>query len=122
MVTAFATKNSLVLGKIKTNEKSNEITAIQQFDIKGCLITIDAMGCQKEIATNIVDNGGDHLLALKRNQRKLHDAVLNTSSPMTIEEQHGRLDVREYYVFDAEKLSKQFPEWAGLKTVGVTIG
>ena len=134
MVTAFATKNSLVLGQIKTNEKSNEITAIpkllQQLDIKGCLITIDAMGCQKEIATNIVDNGGDYLLAVKRNQRKLHDAVkeqlsdvvLNTSSPMTVEEQHGRLDVREYYVLDAEKLSKQFPEWAGLKTVGVAIG
>ncbi|MGI2856516.1 ISAs1 family transposase, partial [Shewanella algae] len=79
MVNAFATENNVVLGQIKTQSKSNEITAIPALlnllDIKGCLISIDAMGCQTNIAEKIVESGGDYLLALKGNQKELHDAV-----------------------------------------------
>ena len=61
--------------KVKTEEKSNEITAIpellEMLDVKGCIVTIDAMGCQKKIAANIVDKGGDYVLALKGNQGTL---------------------------------------------------
>ncbi len=72
MVSAFASANGVVLGQIKTEEKSNEITAIPELldllELKGCLVSIDAMGCQKDIAYKIVDKGADYLLAVKANQ------------------------------------------------------
>lgn len=79
MVSAWAAENNLVLGQVKTEEKSNEITAIpkllQVLALKDCLVTIDAMGCQKTIAETIVDRGGDYLLAVKDNQPKLKEAI-----------------------------------------------
>ena len=75
MVSAFSTENNLVLGQVKTEGKSNEITVIPA---KGCLISIDAMGCQTETAQGIIDKGGDYLLALKGNQGKLFQAVKET--------------------------------------------
>lgn len=79
MVSAFAAENRLVLGQVKTDAKSNEITAIPELlallDIKGCLVSIDAMGCQTEIASTIIKGGGDYLLAVKGNQPTLHNAV-----------------------------------------------
>jgi len=79
MVSAWASTNYLVLGQVKTDEKSNEITAIPELllglELKGCLVTIDAMGCQKKIAKVIVDQEADYLLAVKDNQPKLHQAV-----------------------------------------------
>ncbi len=84
MVSAWATENNLVLGQVKTAEKSNEITAIpellQSLALKGCLVTIDAMGCQKTIAQTIVDREGDYLLAVKDNQPKLKEAIEATLS------------------------------------------
>ncbi len=78
-VSAWAAENHLVLGQIKTDEKSNEITAIPQLlqllDINGCIVTIDAMGCQKAIAEQIIDQKADYLLALKGNQSGLLEAV-----------------------------------------------
>jgi predicted transposase YbfD/YdcC len=72
MVSAWSVENGLVLGQIRTKEKSNEITAIPALltllDIKDCIVTIDAMGCQTEIAQKILDGGGDYVLALKGNQ------------------------------------------------------
>ncbi|HBT8413173.1 TPA: ISAs1 family transposase, partial [Klebsiella pneumoniae] len=72
MVSAYAAANKLVLGQIKTDAKSNEITAIPDLlallDIKGCLVSIDAMGCQTEIAETILQQSGDYLLAVKGNQ------------------------------------------------------
>ena len=72
MVSAWATRNTLTLGQVRTEEKSNEITAIPQLlnllDLQGCIVTIDAMGCQREIAQQIVDGGADYLLAVKENQ------------------------------------------------------
>ena len=79
MVSAWATKNELVLGQVKVDEKSNEITAIPKLleilDISGCLITIDAIGTQTNIAEKIIDQGGDYLLAVKKNQGQRNNFV-----------------------------------------------
>jgi len=79
MVSAWATSNRMVLGQVKVNEKSNEITAIPELlsrlDLSGCLVTLDAMGCQVKIAQQIVDQGGDYLISLKGNQSNLHEDV-----------------------------------------------
>ena len=75
MVSAWSAQNRVVLAQVKTEEKSNEITAIPRLlellQLKGCMVTIDAMGCQKEIAKKIVDGGADYLLAVKENQPTL---------------------------------------------------
>lgn len=79
MVSAWAQQNSLVLGQVKVDEKSNEITAIpkllERLDITGAIVTIDAMGCQKKIAEQIIQRGGDYVLSLKGNQGSLLDDV-----------------------------------------------
>ncbi len=79
MVSAWAGKNSMVLGQVKVDQKSNEITVIPELldliAIEGCIVTIDAMGCQKAIAKKIVDNGADYVLAVKRNNAKLYESL-----------------------------------------------
>ena len=134
MVSAFASANGMVLGQVKTDTKSNEITAIPELlallDMSGCLISIDAMGCQTDIAAQIVDHGGDYLLAVKGNQETLHRAVREAMAPLaregshqaTIEQSRGRTELREYHVMPAGEIVKQFPTWKGLNTLGVAIG
>lgn len=135
MVSAFATESGMVVGQLKTDSKSNELTAIpeliQLLDIKGCLVSIDAIGCQKDIAAAIIENGGDYLLAVKGNQKTLANAVHEeladcitikpTVGDVQVEQQHGRIEVREYHVLPATRLAQEFPEWKGLKTLGVAI-
>lgn len=131
MVSAFATANGVVMGQIKTDEKSNEITAIpallKMLDIRGCLITIDAMGCQKDIAETITNKGADYLLALKTNQELLHKAVVSAfrqaklTADTQIEKGHGRIEAREYYILDATDIANEFPQWKGLRTIGMAI-
>ena len=130
MVSAFATANGVVMGQIKTDAKSNEITAIPELlnllDLKGCLITIDAMGCQKDIAQTIVNKGADYLLAVKDNQRKLHNAIKEAfrgvkPASLEMEKAHGRIEAREHYVLDASELAKEFPEWPGLKSIAMAV-
>ena len=79
LVSAWASANTMTLGQVKTEEKSNEITAIPRLlellDLHGCIVTIDAMGCQREIAEQIVDAGADYVLAVKDNQGRLYDDV-----------------------------------------------
>ena len=79
LVSAWASANTLTLVQVKTEEKSNEITAIPRLlellDLHGCIVTIDAMGCQKDIAQGVVDGGADYVLALKENQGQLHEDV-----------------------------------------------
>ena len=79
LVSAWASANTLTLGQVKTAEKSNEITAIPQLlpmlELKGCIVTIDAMGCQQEIAQGILDRGAGYVLALKENQGQLYEDV-----------------------------------------------
>jgi predicted transposase YbfD/YdcC len=131
MVNAFASENNVVLGQIKTQSKSNEITAIPalltMLDIKGCLISIDAMGCQKEIAEQIIDSGGDYLLALKGNQKELYDAVREAlagavnQEVICLEKAHGRCEARAYHVMEADSLTDSFREWKELKSIGVAL-
>lgn len=132
MVSAFSTANGVVLGQLKTHSKSNEINAIPELlkllDIKGCLISIDAIGCQKEIAKSIIAHGGDYLLAVKNNQPKLADAIrkafvdpLKTTN-VAIEHGHGRLEAREYYVLKIEDDLEPFSSWPNLRSIGVAVG
>lgn len=135
MVSAFSTANGVVMGQIKTEQKSNEITAIpallKLLDIKGCLVSIDAMGCQTKIAADIVGQGGDYLLAVKMNQDHLFKAVKKALSHRikeadlehaASEKGHGRYELRDYHVLPAGDLATQFPEWVGLKSIGIAIG
>lgn len=99
MVSSFSTANSVVMGQVKKNEKSNEITAISELlnmlDVKDKLITIDAMGCQKDIAELICKKEGDYLLAVKSNQGKLYHAFENNLSV-------GKLDGLELDTYSTE--------------------
>lgn len=134
LVSAFASEAGIVLGQIKTQEKSNEITAIPELlewlDVRGALITIDAMGCQKAIAEKIIDKGGDYLLALKGNQGNLHDDVrlhfehpdvsslANMATTETYDKGHGRVEVRRCRVSQAiDWLRQRHPEWIGLNSI-----
>ena len=137
MVSAFSAANELVLGQIKINEKSNEITAIPELlellEIRGCLVTIDAMGCQRDIAKKIVNKNANYLLAVKGNQPKLHEAFQEHfpkekvnqwkgDSFKTTEVNHGRLEVRHHIVSDIfdEFVNLSF-DWKGMKTLGVVL-
>jgi predicted transposase YbfD/YdcC len=139
LVSAWATENGLSLGQLATEEKSNEITVIPELidrmDVKGAIVTIDAMGCQKDIAQRIVDGRGDYVLAVKDNQPKLHEAIqeffrderqadlstLPHRQHQTCEQGHGRRDQR-YYVL--AKLPAEFPlkdPWPGIKAIGMAV-
>ena len=138
MVSAWASKNRLVLGQVKTEEKSNEITAIPELlkllNIKGCIVTIDAMGCQKKIASRIIDQGGDYVLGLKRNQDALLDAVKNIFSEaemktlkcdqfdfyQTKNKDHGRNEIRSHITTSARDIPMA-SQWKGLQTIGIVI-
>ena len=79
MVSAWASQNRLVLGQVKVDEKSNEITAIPKLlkvlYLQGCIVTLDAMGCQKAIVSQIVEQGADYVITVKANQGKLYEQV-----------------------------------------------
>lgn len=136
MVSAFSSSHGMIMGQLSTEDKSNEIIAIPKLlkllDIKGCLVSIDAMGCQTKIAKTIVQQEGDYLLAVKGNQPKLLQAVKQILSPLVkadgvssnvgIEQGHGRTEIREYHTLAAGQLTEQFPEWTALKSIGVAIG
>ena len=132
-----STTHSLVLGQIKTDEKSNEITAIPELlnmmDIKGKIITTDAMGCQKDIAEKIQKQGGDYLFAVKGNQGRLNKAFeekfplkeLNNpehDSYAISEKSHGREEIRLHIVCDVPDELIDFTfEWKGLKKLCVAV-
>lgn len=138
MVTAWATANELVLGQLKVDDKSNEITAIPALlnllDINGCIVTIDALGCQTEIAEQIIDQGGDYLLAVKENQGNLYDDIalffdlaqqnefgkVNHSYHQTVNGGHGRIEKRQCWAISgADSLSflRAYGQWSGLQTI-----
>lgn len=133
MVNAFATGNRMVLGQIKTDEKSNEITAIpeliQLLDISGALISTDAMGCQVNIADQILDGGGDYLFGVKENQPTLCKSLRDAFSEerlapfinLEMAKQHGRIEARAYYVKSADELGEVGAKWPELKTAGMVI-
>ncbi|HEX4131693.1 MAG TPA: ISAs1 family transposase, partial [Pirellulales bacterium] len=139
-VCAWSVENHLVLGQQATDQKSNEITAIpavlQLLQLNGALITIDAMGCQKPIAAQIVAGGGDYVLAVKDNQPRLHAALQEhflqlhetdfkhgtCRRRVTRQKAHGREEQRSYYHAPVpEALRELTGAWAGLASVGQVI-
>jgi predicted transposase YbfD/YdcC len=140
MVSAWAAENRLVLGQTKVDEKSNEITAIPELlallDIAGCIVTIDAMGCQKQIARLIIEESGDYVLALKENQGQLYQEVKELFEDEelvtavgdvheTVNKGHGRLEHRQCWsIADQECLSYLNPKeaWKGLQSVAKVTG
>lgn len=139
LVSAWSVQQGISLGQLATEEKSNEITAIpeliENIDVAGATVTIDAAGCQKHIAAKIVDGGGDYVLALKGNQGNLHQAtenwiiaqMENDFADVTVcryEETvkgHGRIDHLVYYQFRAPDSLPGRANWKGLRTIGVAI-
>jgi len=140
MVSAWLSEFGLTLAQVATEEKSNEITAIPELlkliDLKGSIITIDAMGTQVAIAEEIVDGEGDYILALKANQDGLFQQVLNcveehisddfarlTSQRLdeSSKKAHGRSDSRTYLQFEVPNTFTATSRWKGLKTIGVVV-
>lgn len=128
MVSAWAHQNHMVLGQVKTSEKSNEITAIPKLlevlAIKGCIITIDAMGCQTEIAKQIVEKQGDYILAVKGNQGHLEDDInytIKSSRPVQIHKDvdtgHGRIETRICSTYTDLSNIESESDWKKLKTI-----
>jgi len=135
MVSAFAARQRLVLGQVKVAEKSNEIVAIPKLldmmAIEGAIVTIDAMGCQRAIAQQIVDKKADYVLALKGNQGSLREDVelyaaeqkakgfkdSKISCDKTVDGDHGRIETRNYTVIHNVDWLNQTHRWPGLKSV-----
>jgi predicted transposase YbfD/YdcC len=140
LVSAWSVENRLSLGQVAVDEKSNEITAIPKLlellELQGAIVTIDAMGCQKEIARQIVDGGGDYVLVVKDNQPTLHAAIQeyfihlhetnfegsDCRRHTTREKGHGRVEERQYYFAPLpETWADLADDWAGLQGVGQVI-
>ncbi len=139
MVSAWATANQISLGQVVVDEKSNEITAIPQLlrilEISGCLVTIDAMGCQTEIAQAILDAKAHYVLAVKENQRTLYDGIawhflcqrnadftrVAVSRHQTDEKGHGRQERRVYFVCEVPKDLPDRNRWPKLAAIGMAI-
>ena len=130
IVSAFAKENGLCLGQVKTSEKSNEITAIpdllELLALKGCTVTIDAMGCQKDIAAKIIDQGANYILAVKGNQGNLERAISDTlklEKPSSVHKWedvgHGRIETRTCKTFSNLSHVESMESWEGLKTIFV---
>ena len=140
MASAWASRNSMVLGQLKTETKSNEITAIPELlkvlELKGCIVTIDAMGCQKKIAAQIVGQGADYVLGLKGNQSNLHEAVeerfeeVRQQEPQDrggddsqgdyserTEQGHGRIETRRCRIIPADEELPDYKKWESLATL-----
>lgn len=134
LVSAWACEQRLVLGQLKTGEKSNEITAIPRLlellSLKGCIVTVDAMGCQREVAARIISQEADYVLSLKGNQGLLHEEVaayftwaerinfrdLGYDYCATLEKDHGRIEGRRCWVTQDTDWFAEKAEWAGLRS------
>jgi predicted transposase YbfD/YdcC len=137
LVSAWACDARLTLGQVAVDAKSNEITAIplllELLDLKGCIVTIDAMGCQKEIADAIQAREADYVLAVKENQPKLHQAIHEAflahaeqdfTDPSlkrlkTVERSHGRDETREYFIAGVPPALAEEGLWAGVQSIGM---
>src|SRR5262249_12279070 len=139
LVSAWASANGLTLGQVAVDAKSNEITAIPQLlellDLKGCVVTIDAAGCQKDVAAQIVAKEADYVLALKENQPTLHKQVADyflgqlekaggerkLRQRREVEEGHGRTETRETFVAPATEEMVAAGAWLGLASIVLVI-
>ena len=139
LVSAWASEEGIALGQVATEEKSNEITAIPQLlgqiDLTNSVITIDAMGCQKEIACDIVEGGGDFVISVKDNQPTLRETIetyfnkhlerdledLRYRSYETSEAAHGRIDERSYFLTRVPADFAVRAEWPWVKAIGYSL-
>ncbi len=139
IVSAWASEEGIALGQIATKEKSNEITAIpqllEQIDLAGTIITIDAMGCQKDICEQIVDSGGDFVIATKDNQLTLKTAIASYFNQQierdfedlryrhheATDDAHGRIDERAYCLAKIPRNFAYAKEWPWVKAIGYAI-
>ncbi len=139
IVSAWASEEGIALGQVATEQKSNEITAIpqllKQIELSNTIITIDAMGCQKEIARDIVDGGGNFVIAVKDNQPNLRKAImayfeehlnrdmedLHYRFTETTEKGHGRQDERAYYLTKVPSDFTVKEDWPWVKAIGYAI-
>lgn len=138
VVSAWAAENRIVLGQRKASEKSNEITAIpallQLLDLTGCIVTIDAAGCQKENTTIIVEQNADYLLSVKGNQGHLYDDIeflfacaegnefqgIDSDHVQTVSQGHGRIETRDCWIIDDPTqiaFIRNHCKWANLQTI-----
>lgn len=136
VVSAFSYECGLVMGQIACEEKSNEITAIpkllEMLEIRGCIVTIDAMGTQKEIAEKIIDKDADYILSLKENQKTLYndvklyiddiskdtDVINSSAYHKTVEKGHGRIEIRKCVISEEIDWLHNKNEWKGLNGIG----
>lgn len=137
LVSAWARENGLVLGQLKVADKSNEITAIPELlrtlELAGCIVTIDAMGAQKQIAKEIMEADADYVLALKGNHERLHQEVaaflldarqrgfkkVPHSFMESVEKNHGRIETRRYWITEEIHWLEDRALWEGLRSVGM---
>ena len=142
LVSAWASENGLALGQVKVDDKSNEITAIpkllEMIDVKGRIITTDAMGCQKDIVKRIIEKKGDYVLCLKGNQESLHEEVkyffdeaqaagfedVDHSYFESVEKDHGRIEIRRCWVVEDDAIGwlEKEDQWPGLKSIAAIKG
>ena len=136
-VSAWASDNQLILGQVQTEEKSNEITAVpellQMLELRGCIVTLDAMGCQREIAEQIINKEADYVLSVKGNQSNLEadirdyfDWALQDKFKQTVYSQytetngdHGRLEVRRYYTTRDIEWLRNKAAWKGVQSIAM---
>lgn len=134
MVSAWAADIRLVLGQLKTDDKSNEITAIPELiktlALEGAIVTIDAMGCQKKITATIVEAQADYVIQVKDNQKKLHeDIALFFQDPAngpfdifeTLDGEHGRIETRRYFTTGEIGWLQGKEEWTGINTICMAV-
>ena len=137
MVSAWCSKSALVIGQVKVDAKSNEITAVPKLlellELTGCIVTMDAMGCQKEHVKKIIKKNAEYVLALKGNQGKFHEEVVQyfkdsyesnfESVPHSYTEDlnkdHGRIEIRKYWLIKDLECFSMAKDWTGLKSVGM---
>ena len=136
-VSAWACRNRLVLGPAATDEKSNEITAIPKLlallELNGCIVTIDARGCQRAIAEQSIDQEGDYVLGLKGNQGMLHKAVedfftvaqahhstgVAHDDEEALDKDPGRFEIRRYWITENLGTLADTRNWKGLRSIGM---
>lgn len=134
LVSAWASSNRLLLGQVETEEKSNEIEAVPRLleilDLKGCIVTLDAMGCQTETAARIQEKKADYVLALKGNQGTLHEDVKQYwedpklprkeyDEYVTVDKGHGRIETRTYRITNQIRWLEPRKDWQGLQSIAM---